>query len=170
MQSEGPPPTSYRRYDSASRRERYLEGCVLFPIWIVVDAFFRLLRWLHGLLENPIGRRLKGLVLFPVLVGMLLFSRLNPQIIRITEKGEGSLTIDVPRWFLFENAMPSKVRLCAGNGSGELPKKLRGQGVLLRPGQKRKIYLSSKSFYDIEIYGMDGQKLEQMKLRVSIPF
>lgn len=168
------------------------EGSLLF--WIVV--VFRLLYWplfvlgwllrVHGwllrwalrglgwLLKNPLGRAIKECVALPVVIGMLIYvellKRRDARIIRMTEKGEGSLTITWPGWFLFENAMKSEVRMCAGDGRGEVPKKLRGRGMVLRPGQKRKIRFPDESFYAIEVYGMDGKRLEQMKLTIAIPF
>jgi hypothetical protein len=64
--------------------------------------------------------------------------------------------------------MKLEVRLCASNGGGEIPKKLRGRGVVLRPGQKRKIFFPVESSFEIEVYGMDGERLEQVELRIAI--
>lgn len=64
--------------------------------------------------------------------------------------------------------MKSEVRVCARNGRGEIPKKVRGRGMVLRPGQKRKIFFPAESSFEIEVYGMDGERLEQVKLRIEI--
>jgi hypothetical protein len=154
-------------------------------IMIVVTACFCLLCWLlrwllrflRWLLKTPIGQIIVSCIMVPVIIGIFLYQgllyrlneRLNPRIIRMTEKGEDSSTIASPCWLLFENAVKSEVRVCVGNGRGKIPKKLCSRGIVLPPGQKRKIYIPGGSSYDIEVYGMDGQRWEQMKLRIVLP-
>ena len=121
--------------------------------------------------KGSIRRNLEGCYYIPIIIGMLMYAKLyhwrRPTHVPLTEKGMNYF-IDLPRWFLFENTMESEVRVRAGDGRGEMPKKLRGQGLLLRPGQKRKIYFPHDCYYRIEFYGVDGKKLEQLKLRAAI--
>ncbi|GHO51075.1 hypothetical protein [Ktedonospora formicarum] len=165
------PSSRYQRYNSASRRERYIEGCVLFPIWIMIEVPFRLIRWL---LRYPFGLLREYATLFGV-VGVETYARLsrrlNPVKVRLTQEGmeEGYFAvIATSGWYCFENALEAEVRLCVGNGSGEIPRKLRGQGLLLQPGQKHKLYFPREdSSYDLELFGKGGRKLDRIKLRVS---
>lgn len=123
--------------------------------------------------KDSLRSRLEGCVSLPALVAVIvyshLFDRLHPQSISLPEKGMG-LTIDLPHWILLKNDMATAVhlRVREGKGRGKIPTPLRGQGLLLRPGQKRKLYIPLDSFYDIEVFTPDGEKVEQIRLRVSV--
>ena len=156
-------------------------ACFLLLCWLFHWPLRWLLRWplrfLRWLLKTPIGQIIESCIVLLVIIGIFLYQglldrlndRLNPRIIRMTEKGEDSSTIASPCWLLFENAVKSEVRVCVGNGRGKIPKELCSRGIVLPPGQKRKIYIPDGSSYDIEVYGMDGQRWEQMKLRIVLP-
>lgn len=92
MQDNGPPPRLEDRWalDSPDRFETCLQGCVLFPLLMVVNA----IQWLFGrLFKNPLGEIIRYFLETCVLLLIMIVSYpyyrlrhwLNPTNVRFSE-------------------------------------------------------------------------------------